>query len=45
MIGTGVAGLAAALADHGLALREQAEAAGEDEWRPSKKKAAGRRKS
>jgi len=38
-------GLAAALADHGLALREQAEAAGEDEWRPSKKKAAGRRKS
>lgn len=38
-------GLASALADHGLALREQAEAAGEDEWRPSKKKAAGRRKS
>jgi uroporphyrinogen III methyltransferase/synthase len=38
-------GLAAALAEHGIFVREQAEAAGEEEWRPSKKKAAGRRKS
>lgn len=38
-------GLVAALAEHGVALREQAESAGNEEWRPSKKKAAGRRKS
>jgi len=38
-------GLAAALAEHGIFMRQQAEAAGEEEWRPSKKKAAGRRKS
>lgn len=38
-------GLVAALAQHGLQLREQAEEAGTGEWRPSKRKAAGRRKS
>ena len=38
-------GLVAALAQHGLELREQAEEAGTGEWRPSKRKAAGRRKS
>ncbi len=38
-------GLVSALAEHGIALREQAELAGNEEWRPSKKKAAGRRKS
>jgi len=38
-------GLVAALAEHGLQLREQAEEAGTGEWRPSKRKAAGRRKS
>lgn len=38
-------GLAEALAAHGVVMRERAEEAGEDEWRPSKKRAAGRRKS
>lgn len=38
-------GLVAALAEHGLELRQQAEEAGTGEWRPSKRKAAGRRKS
>ncbi len=38
-------GLVAALAEHGIALREQAEEAGTGEWRPSKRKAAGRRKA
>jgi len=38
-------GLVASLAAHGDALREQAAAEGVDEWRPSKRKAAGRRKS
>lgn len=37
-------GLVAALAEHGLQLREQAEEEGTGEWRPSKRKAAGRRK-
>ena len=38
-------GLVAALAEHGLELRAQAEASGSEDWRPSKRKAAGRRKS
>ncbi|MGA1146281.1 MAG: uroporphyrinogen-III synthase [Candidatus Nanopelagicales bacterium] len=38
-------GLVAALAAHGLELRAQAEEAGTGEWRPSKRKAAGRRKA
>lgn len=38
-------GLVAALAEHGLELREQAEQSGAEDWRPSKRKAAGRRKS
>ncbi len=38
-------GLVAALAEHGLLLRQQVEEAGTGEWRPSKRKAAGRRKS
>ena len=38
-------GLVAALAEHGLELRAQAEESGTGEWRPSKRKAAGRRKS
>ena len=38
-------GLAEALAAEGVVMRERAEEAGEDEWRPSKKRAAGRRKS
>ena len=38
-------GLVAALAEYGLQLRQQAEGSGAGEWRPSKRKAAGRRKS
>jgi uroporphyrinogen III methyltransferase/synthase len=38
-------GLVAALAEKGDSLREQASSEGLEEWRPSKRKAAGRRKS
>lgn len=38
-------GLVASLAEHGDSLREQAVAEGLEDWRPSKRKAAGRRKS
>ena len=38
-------GLVAALAEHGVALRVEAEEAGSEDWRPSKRKSAGRRKS
>ena len=38
-------GLVAALAEYGIQLRQQAEEAGTGEWRPSKRKSAGRRKS
>ena len=38
-------GLVAALAAYGVQLRQQAEEAGTGEWRPSKRKSAGRRKS
>ena len=38
-------GLVAALAEKGDSLREQAASEGLEEWRPSKRKAAGRRKS
>jgi len=37
-------GLVASLAEHGDALREQAGEGGLEDWRPSKRKAAGRRK-